>query len=157
MEDQNLEVGPDDLIYFKHKQIRRFKVGRFVFKDHILAIKGKELDEWMQAFNGLVGVDKVNITAVRALRNEFDVSSVVVRGAVPSQSLDRIDQPRPYNIRNDELGEIDSGESTEVNKISDTVVTPPSVESEVGKPPVGASQSPVGGLSNLLKRQNASA
>lgn len=82
-------------IGYRHKRIAHFKVGQFVFHDHILRIVAhspEELaslnEEFVRLYHGLMQIDRVNIVRLRELSNEVSISeSRAVRGSLGSDKV----------------------------------------------------------------------
>ena len=85
---------------FRHKTVKHFKVGPFIFKDGILIIKAddeaeftKKLASFESLWSGLHPSDKTNIRALKAVSNEESVedgvrkASLAVRGPVATNDI----------------------------------------------------------------------
>lgn len=71
-------MSTDNGIYkaYKHRTVKTFKVGRFKFEDHILKIHSEaEHEEFLKAYEGLLGPDRVAIVEVMQLENERPVNT----------------------------------------------------------------------------------
>jgi hypothetical protein len=84
------ESPKEPIAAFRHKQVRLFQVGQFVFYDSILYIYTmEELELFAELYKTLGGQDKVNIVAYNwqaAAAVESDASSAI-RGMLTSRSI----------------------------------------------------------------------
>lgn len=105
---------------FRHKTVKHFKVGPFIFKDNVLLIKSddeseftKLLAQFEKLWNGLHPSDKNAIRALKSVSNEEDVgegvrkASLAVRGAVDTANIadrpagDRLSAGEDANVGGD--------------------------------------------------------
>jgi hypothetical protein len=79
--------------HFRHNRVRRFKVGKFNFIDHLCKVADRDLPGFIRAYKGLARIDQAAITHVKQLVNEQPMGAFmqgVIRGAA---STDQIPDP----------------------------------------------------------------
>ena len=120
---------------FRHKTVKHFKVGPFIFKDGILIIKAddeaeftKKLASFESLWSGLHPSDKTNIRALKAVSNEESVedgvrkASLAVRGPVATNDIS--DRPAGERLSaGAEQTKVGDGEGDPANPAP--AVTPP--------------------------------
>ena len=84
---------------FRHKTVKHFKVGPFIFKDSLLVIKSddeddfnKQMAQFEKLWHGLHPADRNAIRALKSVSNEEDVDvgvrkSLAVRGTVDTAKI----------------------------------------------------------------------
>src|SRR5690606_13497914 len=77
---------------FKHRRIRRFKVGKFEFRDHLLFLTSEEdLESFIEAYQGLAPEDRnaiVKYDFQREAQLESPVSATkAIRGALGTKQI----------------------------------------------------------------------
>jgi hypothetical protein len=88
---EEVDTTPKEpLVAFKHKQVKLFQVGDFVFYDGILYIYSEEdLEKFAELYKGLGGPDKINIVAYdwKAAASIESDASTAIRGMLTSKSI----------------------------------------------------------------------
>jgi hypothetical protein len=84
-------------VSYKHRSIAHFKVGPFIFKNHVLVIGGTtrdvlaKVEQFKDLWRGLGPQDKLNIKRLKNIQNEAnvddDLTPRAVRGAVDTAGI----------------------------------------------------------------------